>query len=228
MTCIVGYNDLESQTIFIGGDSAGTDEYHIARIHRDPKVVNNGPFVIGYTTSWRMGHLLTYKLDGPALDQMWRLRQDDLLAELGNPPSEGPYAVLDAVLEREAFLRTQRHRFLCTEFIDAVRAIFKDNGFGWKEHERETGGEFLVGWRGSLCIVEGDYGVTDVEDYFAAVGSGANHAMGALFALNANARVAIPDRLQTALMAAQRYTTSVRPPFHLLSVTKDGEVTREW
>ena len=55
MTCIVGY--VEKETVYIGGDSAGTG-YHEQTIRKDKKVFKNGQFIMGFTSSFRMGQLL--------------------------------------------------------------------------------------------------------------------------------------------------------------------------
>lgn len=55
MTCIVGY--IEKDTVYIGGDSAGVGDYSIT-LRKDPKVFKQGPFIMGFTTSFRMGQLL--------------------------------------------------------------------------------------------------------------------------------------------------------------------------
>lgn len=57
MTCIVGFIDKENKKIYIGADSAGANSYYI-RTRKDPKVFIRGPFIIGFTTSFRMGQLL--------------------------------------------------------------------------------------------------------------------------------------------------------------------------
>ncbi len=57
MTCIVGIIDKKTKTVFIGGDSAGVGNYSI-RLRKDPKVFIRGPFIMGFTTSFRMGQLL--------------------------------------------------------------------------------------------------------------------------------------------------------------------------
>ena len=62
MTCIVGLVDKGS--VYIGGDSAGIAGLSIT-IRKDPKVFQNGPFIFGFTTSFRMGNILRYKLDPP-------------------------------------------------------------------------------------------------------------------------------------------------------------------
>jgi hypothetical protein len=58
MTCIVGITD--GDRVFIGGDSAGVAGYDIT-LRKDPKVFKNGDFLIGYTSSFRMGQLLRYQ-----------------------------------------------------------------------------------------------------------------------------------------------------------------------
>ncbi|NUP11400.1 MAG: hypothetical protein HOW73_35590 [Polyangiaceae bacterium] len=62
MTCIVGL--VERKTIYIGGDSASVAGW-TSRVTRLPKVFKKGPFLIGYTTSFRMGQLLEHSLHVP-------------------------------------------------------------------------------------------------------------------------------------------------------------------
>jgi len=62
MTCIVGV--VEDGKVWIGGDSAGIDGYHLV-IRSDPKVFRNGEFTIGYTSSFRMGQLLAHAFQPP-------------------------------------------------------------------------------------------------------------------------------------------------------------------
>ncbi|GID32855.1 hypothetical protein [Paractinoplanes brasiliensis] len=60
MTCIVGITD--GRTVTVGGDSAGSDGWHVA-VRSDSKVFQVGPYLMGFTTSYRMGQLLRYSLD---------------------------------------------------------------------------------------------------------------------------------------------------------------------
>ena len=55
MTCIVGY--VSKGKVYLGGDSAGVAGYSIS-IRKDPKVFKSGEFIIGFTTSFRMGQVL--------------------------------------------------------------------------------------------------------------------------------------------------------------------------
>lgn len=62
MTCIVGL--VKDNKVWIGGDSAGSDDTSIC-IRRDPKVFKNNGFLIGYSGSFRFGQLVHYKLIPP-------------------------------------------------------------------------------------------------------------------------------------------------------------------
>jgi hypothetical protein len=62
MTCIVGLE--HAGKVYIGGDAAGTGGTHQV-IMSEPKVFKRGPFVIGYTSSFRMGQLLQHTLKVP-------------------------------------------------------------------------------------------------------------------------------------------------------------------
>lgn len=63
MTCIAGVVD-SSGNVFIGGDSAGVGGLDLD-IRADMKVFRNGPFLFGFTTSFRMGQLLRWSFVPP-------------------------------------------------------------------------------------------------------------------------------------------------------------------
>ena len=72
MTCIVAL-EFENQ-VFMGGDSTAARGWEISKV-ADPKVFITGDFIVGYTSSFRMGQLLQYNLevegnntDNPNLD----------------------------------------------------------------------------------------------------------------------------------------------------------------
>ncbi len=66
MTCIVGL--VEGKKVYMGGDSAAVSATPSSslKVRSDPKVFRNGDFLIGYTTSFRMGQLLRFNLVPPA------------------------------------------------------------------------------------------------------------------------------------------------------------------
>lgn len=64
MTCIVGI--VENGKVFIGGDSAGVESSRFSLVVRnDRKVFRNGDFVMGFTSSFRMGQLLAFGFNPP-------------------------------------------------------------------------------------------------------------------------------------------------------------------
>ncbi len=62
MTCIVGL--VQDNKIYMGGDRAAANDSEIYLI-KEPKVFINEGFLIGYTTSFRMGYLLQYNYSPP-------------------------------------------------------------------------------------------------------------------------------------------------------------------
>jgi len=68
MTCIVGYVD-EKKNVWMGGDSAAVSCSQLfVTIRKDPKVFIKGDFVMGYTTSFRMGDVLQYRFSPPPMN----------------------------------------------------------------------------------------------------------------------------------------------------------------
>ena len=62
MTCVIGYVDKQSNSIWMGADSAGTNGSWSQRIRLDQKVFIRDEMIFGFTSSFRMGQLLRYKL----------------------------------------------------------------------------------------------------------------------------------------------------------------------
>ena len=65
MTCIVAI--AEFGNVWMAGDRAAVENSHYLTHSDAPKVFLRGPFLIGYTTSFRMGQLLQYRLEWPQL-----------------------------------------------------------------------------------------------------------------------------------------------------------------
>lgn len=180
MTCVVGLKT--PTTIIVGADSAGVGGWDL-RIRADEKVFRTGPYLIGYSSSFRMGQLLRYSL----------------LSHL-------------APLEEQNELL---FRYMVTLFVDGVRQCLKDGGYAEKHDEREEGGQFIVGVRDRLFVVDRDYQVEEFADPYAAVGCGAPYALGSLHATDESALPA-SIRVQRALEAAERFSSGVRGPFVLM------------
>jgi hypothetical protein len=62
VTAIAGL--VHDGKVYIGGDSAGVSGWDLL-VRADPKVFTTGPFVMGFTSSFRMGQLLRWSFQTP-------------------------------------------------------------------------------------------------------------------------------------------------------------------
>lgn len=146
MTCIVGMS-YEGK-VYIGGDSMASDGYS-KQATALRKVFRVGEFLIGYTSSFRMGQILQYHLEV-------RHQQDGETDE----------------------------RYMVVAFIEGVRQCLKDKGYAKVDSNMESGGQFLVGYRGHIYEVASDFQVNHWTSGIAACGAGQDYALGAMFALD--------------------------------------------
>lgn len=181
MTCIVGI--VEEEKAYIGADSCAWDGL-VRRASQLEKVFRNGRFVIGYTSSFRMGQLLQYRLQ--------------VQAQNGEGDLE----------------------YMVCQFAEAVRSCLKDYGYARVDSNEESGGAFLVAYKGKLYQVASDFQVNFYRDGLAVVGSGTAFAYGALFALR---HLKPRARIERALEAAAYCNPYVMPPFTILESSYSGD-----
>lgn len=177
MTCVVGL--VQDGRVYIGVDSASVQGW-VRRTTNLRKVFRRGPFLIGYTTSFRMGQLLEHHLEVP--------KQEDDESEMA---------------------------FMVTKFVERARALLKDKGFSKVESNAETGGQFLVGYRGRLYSVQNDFQVGEMTDGLDAIGSGSDFALGAMMAL---ADLPPKRRIKKSLQIAEHFNMGVGAPFHVRTI----------
>jgi hypothetical protein len=177
MTCIAGL--VDNGVVYIGGDSAGIGG-SLLSVRADQKVFQNGEFIFGFTTSFRMGQLLRYSL---------------------NPPKN--YENIDI------------NKFMVTKFIESVRKCLKDGGYAYKDNEVESGGTFLVGYKGRLFKIDSDYQVGEALIGFDACGCGEDIALGSLYSTQEQPP---KERILKALEAAERFNAGVRRPFNIVEI----------
>lgn len=177
MTCIVGL--VDNGKVYIGGDSAGVGGYSLV-IRADEKVFINDEFIMGFTSSFRMGQLLRYSL---------------------NPPMYHPDVDLT--------------KYMVTDFVNAVRDCLKTGGYATKEKDVETGGFFLVGFRGKLFQIECDYQVRVPSLNYDATGCGQDIALGSMYSSEG---LEPEKRIIQALEAAEQFSAGVRRPFVVKSI----------
>jgi ATP-dependent protease HslVU (ClpYQ) peptidase subunit len=94
MTCIAGVRD--GGKVYLGGDSAGVGGYDLT-VRADQKVFANGPFLFGFTSSFRMGQLLRYALVPPNLydREVMHFMCTDFIDAVRNALKAGGYATKD-------------------------------------------------------------------------------------------------------------------------------------
>ena len=107
------------------------------------------------------------------------------------------------------------YKWMCTEFIDAVRKCLGEGGWKIKKDEQERGGTFLVGIAGQLFEIEGDFQVGIPGYDYAAVGCGQSYAKGSLYSTkHLQPRI----RIRKALEAAEEFSGWVRRPFRIVKI----------
>jgi len=184
MTCIVGL--IKNGNVYMGGDSAGTSGLD-TELRKDPKVFKNGDFLIGYTSSFRMGQLLRFKFTPPSI-------AEDI----------------------------DIYTYMCTSFVDEVRKIFKEGGFSKNKESVETGGRFLVGYKGRLFQIDDDFQVGESFNSFNAVGCGDRYAKGALEVLvNYPVKFDSVEIVKYSLRVAEKFSAGVSGPFVIISDEKE-------
>jgi len=110
MTCIIGYKGSDG-SVFIGGDSDGTDAWFNQTVRADPKVFRVGEFLIGFTDSFRMGQLLMFNLKPPAIKHkdVYKYMVTEFVEEVRRCFKEG------------GFNRNKEGRDIGGDFLVAVR-----------------------------------------------------------------------------------------------------------
>ncbi len=122
--------------------------------------------------------------------------------------------------------------WLVNDYIDAVRHTLEEKGHIIKGEHTDEGipeGDFLLGFRGKLYIVEGNFQVLRVSRGYVATGCGASYALGVMhYQMNhlpAKQRDPI-EMLERALEAASEHSAGCAPPHHVFQLKPDGTVEK--
>lgn len=103
-----------------------------------------------------------------------------------------------------------------TKVMTSVRKLLLRENFGIMDSgEQELGGQLLIGYRNKLYVVDSDFHVGEPIDGYAAIGSGANVALGALFVAKKCLLGPVPA-MNLALAASQTFSTNVCGPMRIL------------
>jgi ATP-dependent protease HslVU (ClpYQ) peptidase subunit len=107
--------------------------------------------------------------------------------------------------------------YLIREAIPALQAAFKEAGFTEIDSNVQTiDSAILLGYRGGIYKIGSTFSVMRIAEY-AAIGSGAAYALGSLYQ-TAPFGYRPEYRIERALEAAAAFSSSVAPPFAVLSV----------
>jgi ATP-dependent protease HslVU (ClpYQ) peptidase subunit len=192
MTVIIGCR--EGNNVWVGADSCGSRGDGIRDVSLTPKV-----FTRPVPPDDKDGQetRLTFQMVFGITDS-WRMGQL-MQHRLEIPPH---YPELDAI------------EYLFLQFVPAVRECLNDGGWATKKDEHETGGLFMLGYRGKLVTIEPDYHVQERAAPYCAIGSGYEVALGALATLEEIAPGISPEqKIEIALRAAAEHSVYVMRPF---------------
>jgi len=104
---------------------------------------------------------------------------------------------------------------MCTEFIDSVRQALVFGGYARVESGEESGGCFLVGFKGKLYKIFSDYQVSECSDGYDVAGCGEAYALGSLYS---SASTEPEKIIEAALTTAEYFSPFVRAPFTIVKL----------
>lgn len=174
MTAILGVE--ANGHVYMGGDSMAGNGWERG-ITTLRKVFRTGEFLIGYTSSFRMGQILQHHL-------------------IVRPQEKGE----------------PDERYMVVGFIEAVRDVLKAKGYTEISDNREKGGQFLVGYRSGLYMVDGDFQINRYSTGISACGSGRDFSLGAALAMSG---LKPRKRILRALEITAQLSPVVCPPFYV-------------
>ena len=193
MTCVVGLVGTgdEAGSLLLSADSAGVVRGEEIYSLRNQKVFRVGPYLLGFTTSFRLGQVVRFGAELPEL-----------------PPE---------LLSSEGGSGVEIEGFLATDFVAALRRALADHGH---EQAFSSGGSLLVGVAGRLFVLGKDYQVLAAREPYAAIGSARLLAYGALAAMAGleTPGLGLERRARLALQVAERFSPEVRSPFEVVVV----------
>ncbi len=108
-------------------------------------------------------------------------------------------------------------KFIRTVFIKAVKSCFLQNGWLKTDSGVESGGNFIVGYRGNVYEVQNDFSILNSPDYGSSVGSGEDAARASLWTTY-DTKMKPTDRVELALGSAEVVNSGVRGPFVIIKM----------
>ncbi len=185
MTAIVGYIDNGGDVHLAGDTRAMSTSDYSAHSLADGKVFRTGSYLMGYTTSFRMGQVLEHSFV---------------------PPNPMPGAPCDMRFMVNVFVTKLRAAFKANGFATKDKEVEEGGTFlvGYVGESYKA--------RGILYRIQEDYAVLQNSYNFDACGCGSQIIMGSMFSSD-KPYYSTVDRLLTALEAAAAFSGGVGGPF---------------
>lgn len=121
--------------------------------------------------------------------------------------------LLQYVLTPPAIVEKQEpYEYAVKALIPAIRTTLRDGGYTSTENGRESGGMFLVGFRGHLFYIDSDFQVGESTEAFEACGCGDSYAMGAMY--EAYRRLPLEARVGDVMSVGPKQLAELRGAFH--------------
>lgn len=136
MTCIVALKDENGHSVILAGDKCGSTAY-TQNIYKLPKVFENKPLYIGYTSSFYMGQVLQFDWSVP---------------DKGANESEDHF--IFSTVRRSIISLLKEHDY----FIKKEDTAYKDgNAYG----------KFIIVYNNRIFVFQPDASILEVEEYAA-------------------------------------------------------------
>ena len=105
------------------------------------------------------------------------------------------------------------YHYMCTDFVDAIRACFSSGGWIQKTTDgSEQGGVFLIGYKDRLFNIQSDFQVGENLNGIDACGCGERYALGAMFSM-LNTEIEAKRKIEIALESATYFSAGVCGPY---------------
>jgi len=106
-------------------------------------------------------------------------------------------------------------KYMVTVVVPIIRDLFKDEGYSKVDNNVEgINAQLLIGYRGVVYNLYGDFQVDIYAEDFTAVGSGKTYAVGAMEALN-KTTLSPKEKIISALEIVGKYNTFVGAPYYV-------------
>lgn len=112
--------------------------------------------------------------------------------------------------------RIDDYEYLCSTFIDELMKCFKEKWYNGIKEKDDSGGTFIVGYKGNLYKIYSDFQVEKTIDKYSACGCGEPYAFGALKATESIDEDPF-SKIQKALEVAEYFSAGVKGPFNFVS-----------